>query len=181
MQKPLLNFYWIKDRPWRLLAFGFGSGLSRYAPGTVGTLWAWVLGLGFPLAFPNSLESEIIFLLFVGFFVGIWACGKSGVEIKTPDHSGMVWDEMLAFWFILMMIYPTSWFYQILAFILFRFFDIVKPGPIAWVDQFFKNWQPTSSQEPWAEYVYGLGVMLDDILAACCTLICISILIRLGI
>ena len=73
--------------------------------------------------------------------MGIWACGKSGVEIKTPDHSGMVWDEMLAFWFILMMIYPTSWFYQILAFILFRFFDIVKPGPIAWVDQFFKNWQ----------------------------------------
>ena len=100
MQKPLLNFYWIKDRPWRLLAFGFGSGLSPYAPGTVGTLWAWVIGLGFPLAFPNSLESEIIFLLFVGFFVGIWACGKSGVEIKTPDHSGMVWDEMLAFWFI---------------------------------------------------------------------------------
>ena len=67
MQKPLLNFYWIKDRPWRLLAFGFGSGLSRYAPGTVGTLWAWVIGLGFPLAFPNSLESEIIFLLFVDF------------------------------------------------------------------------------------------------------------------
>jgi hypothetical protein len=87
-------------------------------------------------------------------------------NLGQPDHGGIVWDEILAFWFILFFILPCSWLVQVSAFLIFRYFDIAKPGPIKVVDQYFKNWQPSPEQTAYAIWIRGFGVMVDDILAA---------------
>jgi phosphatidylglycerophosphatase A len=120
------------------------------------------------------------FLLIFGFGSGCWACGKSGAELQVFDHSGMVWDEIIAFWMILLFVLPASWKIQLLAFVLFRFFDIAKPGPIRWVDTYFKNWQGDGFFSKWQQLFRGFGVMIDDLLAAFFTLIFLSVFIKLG-
>jgi phosphatidylglycerophosphatase A len=167
-------------RPWRVMAFGFGSGLSNMAPGTVGTLWAWAVALLFQKFLGRWSDLDIWVLLISGFLIGIWACGNSGEDLGTPDHSGMVWDEILAFWLILFFLLPGTWQVQCLAFIIFRFFYIVKPGPIAWVDQWFKHWQPIGFFGKWPSTIRGFGVMIDDLLAAFATLFILSFLKQLG-
>ena len=176
---PTPTFAWLKERVWRLFAFGFGSGLSKVAPGTIGTLWAWIAALTYHLYYPNLSTTEGWILLLAGFIFGTWICGLTGAELGKPDHGGMVWDEMLAFWLILFFL-PTTWIVQLIAFVLFRFFDIVKPQPIAMIDQYFKTWQPSALLQPYKNWIRGFGVMIDDILAALATLIVISILIRTG-
>ncbi|MCP5279249.1 MAG: phosphatidylglycerophosphatase A [Thiobacillus sp.] len=145
------------DRPFLLahpahfLALGFGAGLSPKAPGTVGTLVA------FPL-FWLLLESPF-FWGWVALFlaVGIWACGVTGRALGVHDHGGIVWDEVAAFLLVLPFA-PLSWFGYVLAFALFRLFDIWKPFPIGWLDARVKG---------------GLGVMLDDVLAAVYSILCL--------
>lgn len=143
--KPTLG--WMCKRLARIVAFGFGSGLLAPAPGTWGTLAAWMLwwaGIG------QFAPWGIGLLLGLGFLYGCWACGTVGQEMRTPDHGGMVWDEIIAFWLILWIV-PNDLFAQSLAFILFRMFDILKPPPVSYLDQRFKS---------------GFGVMIDDIVAA---------------
>jgi phosphatidylglycerophosphatase A len=82
---------------------------------------------------------------------------------------------------ILFFIIPSSWLVQSLAFVLFRFFDIAKPGPIRMVDQYFKDWQPSPRLAPYASWIRGFGVMVDDLFAALATLFVLTILIRLGL
>jgi phosphatidylglycerophosphatase A len=139
---------WTRQKASRLIAFGFGSGLARPAPGTWGTLTAWVL---WNLLMPDGLPAWTVFLaLVVAFWLGVWACERAGADLGAPDHGGMVWDEMVAFWLVLWLI-PTSLMAQAFGFLLFRLFDIMKPQPIRYFDSHLKG---------------GLGVMLDDILAA---------------
>jgi phosphatidylglycerophosphatase A len=171
---------WIWSRPERALAFGFGSGLSIRAPGTVGTLYAWAFYLLFDLFFTTHTIAWIIAL---GAIAGIWICGKVGEELGVSDHGGIVWDEFIAFWLILFMIMPADIWGQLGAFLLFRFFDAVKPGPIKTIDRYFKTWQPTLERldQPkkipsWV--VRGFGVMIDDIAAAIATLLVIAIWVR---
>jgi phosphatidylglycerophosphatase A len=171
---------WIWSRPERALAFGFGSGLSIRAPGTVGTLYAWAFYLLFEILFTTPTIAWIIAL---GAIAGIWICGKVGEELGVPDHGGIVWDEFIAFWLILFMIMPADIWGQLGAFLLFRFFDAVKPGPIKTIDRYFKTWQPTLERldQPkkipsWV--VRGFGVMIDDIAAAIATLLVIAIWVR---
>lgn len=171
---------WIKDRPWRLFAFGFGTGLSPIGPGTVGTLWAWIACLAYHVFYPSLQTVESIVLLIGGLILGIVVCGLTGKELGKTDHGGIVWDEILAFWLILFFIIPSSWQVQSLAFVFFRFFDIAKPGPIRMVDQYFKDWQPGPNLTPYATWIRGFGVMVDDLFAALATLFVLSILIRLG-
>ncbi len=130
--------------PAHFIALGFGTGLSPKAPGTVGTLVA------FPLYF--LLADSLLFWLWVGVFmaVGVWACGVAGRALGEHDHGGLVWDEVAAFLCVLPFAPETVWGYA-LAFALFRLFDIWKPFPIGWLDARVKG---------------GLGVMLDDVLAA---------------
>lgn len=130
--------------PAHFLALGFGAGLSRWAPGTVGTL------VGFPLFWllagsPLYWAWILLFLL-----LGVWACEVAGRALGVHDHGGIVWDEVVAFLMVLPFA-PASLTGYVLAFALFRLFDIWKPFPIAWVD---------------ARVPGGLGVMLDDVLAA---------------
>jgi len=128
------------------LAFGFGSGLSRYAPGTMGTLAA------VPFAFLlKSLPAVAFWVLLTGLFLlGVRICTTSSSRLGQHDPGGIVWDEMVAYWLTIAFL-PVSWPWWLAAFVLFRFFDILKPWPIRWVENRFSG---------------GLGIMLDDIIAA---------------
>jgi phosphatidylglycerophosphatase A len=142
----------MRQRLSRLIALGFGSGLAPYAPGTVGTLWAW---LAFVVLDRWLDPTGWMLLIAAGFLAGVWACGKTGRDLGTPDHGAMVWDEIVAFWLVLLFV-PDGFGAQFGAFVVFRFFDIVKPPPIRHLDARLKN---------------GFGVMLDDLLAAFYTLL----------
>ncbi len=138
--------------PALLLAFGLGSGLSPVAPGTMGTLvaiplyylMAWLLD---PLWLYGAIAAALL--------GGVWICGVAGRAVGEVDYGGIVWDEIAAFWLVLAFT-PARPLWVVLAFVLFRLFDIWKPYPIDWVDRRFKH---------------PAGVMLDDVLAAAYTLI----------
>ena len=132
--------------PIHILAFGFGTGLSPVAPGTVGSL------LGVALAWlmrDASLMTQIEVALLMT-VVGIWICGESAKRLGIHDHGGIVWDEIVGM-YIVLIVAPFALLPWILAFGLFRAFDIVKPWPIRDLDHRIKG---------------GAGIMLDDLVAA---------------
>ena len=142
--------------PAHFIALGFGSGLAPKAPGTFGTLAAlplyWLLlqaGLQLP---------ALLAVIAAGFALGIWACAVAGKNLGVSDHGGIVWDEIVAMWLVLAFT-PASWLWWLIAFGLFRFFDILKPWPIRFFDTRLKN---------------GFGVMFDDLLAALYALLVIK-------
>lgn len=164
-RKPSVRFLFA--HPAHMIALGFGSGLSPVAPGTVGTLWAW---LAFVALQPYMGALRWALLLAVGVAVGWWACTTTARHLAMPDPSAIVWDEIIAFWAVLWIVTPAGAWAQFAAFVLFRFFDAAKPGPVAWADQRFKGrrGQPVG----WAQ---GFGVMFDDLVAALCTLLVIAL------
>jgi phosphatidylglycerophosphatase A len=95
-------------------------------------------------------------IIVAGFAIGIWACERTGRAMGVSDHGSMVWDEIIAFWLVLLFIMPAGFSAQLWAFVLFRFFDMVKPPPIRFFDKHVKG---------------GFGVMWDDIVAAFYTLL----------
>lgn len=126
-------------------AFGFGSGLAPFAPGTFGTLAAIPLYLILvQLSWPMYA-----WLVFIAFVVGVRLCDVTGGRLGIHDYGGIVWDEFVGFWITLFLI-PFSWQNVLLGFIAFRFFDIIKPWPIGWLDKKVSG---------------GFGVMIDDVLA----------------
>ena len=149
------------------IALGFGSGLPRIAPGTVGTLWAWVAFLVMQRWF---VQSTIGWVILVSLPVGWWACTVTARNIRIADPGAIVWDEVVAFWIILWMIAPAGLLGQAIAFGLFRFFDAAKPGPVAWADGLFK--QRDAVEPSW--WAAGFGIILDDLVAAFCTLLVIA-------
>lgn len=153
---------WVCRDPGRLVAFGFGSGLIRPASGTWGTLLAWIIWVA---AAPAASDLAIGIFLALAFLYGCWACDRVGRELQQPDHVGMVWDEMVAFWLVLWLT-PAGWLSQTLAFVLFRTFDIVKPPPIKFFDARLKG---------------GFGVMWDDIVAAGYALLIMALAVRTGV
>ena len=140
MERPQLIRY-----PQHLLAFGLGVGLSPVAPGTMGTLAAIPLYL---------LLSKLTALYYLGavlcmFILGVWLCEVTARHLECHDHSGIVWDEVVGY-LVTMWLAPVGWLWVLLGFLLFRFFDVLKPWPIGIVDRTVKG---------------GLGIMLDDLLA----------------
>ncbi len=153
------GFQFVFSHPAHLVAFGFGAGLSRFAPGTAGTL------LGFPLYWataPYLSAVEMLLLVVVLFAIGVWACGITGRHLGISDHGGMCWDEIVAFLLILE-IAPAGLWWQVAAFFLFRVFDVVKPSPIRELEKRMKG---------------GFGVMFDDVLAAGYTLLALAVVMR---
>ena len=146
--------------PLRLIALGFGSGLSPVAPGTAGTLAGWALYLLIDrFAAPSHLAWAAI--LVAGFFVGWWACTHTARAMAVADPSPVVWDEIIAFWIILWVAMPVGWIGQLILFGLFRLFDAVKRGPVGWADSLFK---PKKGALPgWPQ---GFGIIFDDLVAA---------------
>ncbi|MBU3610152.1 phosphatidylglycerophosphatase A [Polynucleobacter wuianus] len=167
------NFQWMFQTVSRTLAFGFGSGLSPIAPGTAGTLWAWAAFL--VAEYFLSLEA-FFWIIGGGILLGCWICGNVSEELGRKDFGGIVWDEMLAFWLVLILIMPTNIWMQILAFALFRFFDAVKPGPIGMIDRHFKNAEGSEAPSNSLQILWrGFGIMVDDLAAAIFTLIVIAV------
>ena len=153
--------------PAHWIALGFGSGLAPKAPGTFGTLWAWAVYAALT-HYVGALPWGWIVL--VGTAVGIWACTITAQHMNTPDPGAIVWDEVLAFWLILWLI-PSGWAWQLAGFALFRFFDAAKPGPVGWADRLFKA-ERAAPITVWQ----GLGILIDDFVAAACTLGVIALL-----
>jgi len=157
--------------PLRLLALGFGSGLSPVAPGTAGTLAGWALYLLVDrLAAPSHAGWGA--LIVAGFLVGWWACTHTARAMATADPSAVVWDEIIAFWIILAVAMPVGWVGQLALFGLFRLFDAVKRGPVGWADACFK---PKPGALPgWPQ---GFGIIFDDLVAALCVLVVWAVLL----
>jgi phosphatidylglycerophosphatase A len=153
--------------PAHAISFGFGSGLSPVAPGTVGTLWAW---LAFTVLDVWLSPLGWGLLLALGAPIGCWACTRTAQALGIADPGSIVWDEVLAFWAVLWLIAPAGFVLQLAAFALFRFFDAAKPGPVAWADGLFKL--PPGQRPGWRQ---GLGIMLDDAVAALCTLLVLAL------
>jgi phosphatidylglycerophosphatase A len=156
----------------RTLAFGFGSGLSPVAPGTAGTLWAWA---AFVIAEHFFTTHDFLWAIGGGALLGCWICGHVSEELGKKDFGGIVWDEIIAFWLVLAIIAPSSIWLQGMAFILFRFFDAAKPGPIGMIDRHFKTLEGSNSPSNTAQILWrGFGIMVDDLAAAFFTLLVIA-------
>ncbi len=158
------------SHPAHLIAFGFGSGLSRKAPGTAGTLWAWVAFLVLQLWLTPHQTGWLVALSLP---LGWWASSVTARHMRVLDPGSIVWDEVAAFWLVLWLVLPAGFIGQLVAFGLFRFFDAVKPGPVGWADALFHHVDPATDPRAWTKA--GLGIMLDDLVAAFCTLLVIAI------
>ncbi|WP_280153164.1 phosphatidylglycerophosphatase A [Piscinibacter sp. XHJ-5] len=163
--KPDVRF--LLRHPAHWIALGFGSGLSPVAPGTVGTLWAW---LAFLVMRPHMSDLRWALLLAGSLLVGWWACTVAARHLGVADPGAIVWDEVLAFWLVLWLVMPAGGWMQLAAFALFRAFDAAKPGPVAWADRLFKGrrGQPVG----WRQ---GFGILFDDLVAALCTLVVLAV------
>ena len=155
--------------PAHWIAMGFGSGLSPAAPGTAGTLWAW---LSFVILQPWMSDAFWAGLIAASLLAGWWACSVTAKNMRVPDPASIVWDEIVAFWLILWLVMPVGVWGQLVAFALFRFFDAIKPGPVGWADQLFHDVDTFNDPDAWRKA--GLGIMLDDLVAAACTLLVIA-------
>ena len=134
------NNHWV-----HFLAFGFGSGAAPKAPGTFGTLAAVPV---FLLLAQLPLWAYLAVVV-ISFVVGVYLCSQTSKDMGVHDHGGIVWDEFVGYW-ITMIALPVAWPWVIAGFVLFRFFDIIKPWPIGWLDKRVHG---------------GFGIMIDDVIA----------------
>ena len=152
--------------PWHLLATGFGSGLSPFMPGTVGTLAA----IPFYLLLAQLPLPAYMITLVVASIAGIKICQITSDSMGVHDHGAIVWDEFVGFW-ITMLVVPlfhlsvTDWKWLLTGFALFRFFDMLKPWPISWLDNHVHG---------------GFGIMLDDIVAGVMAFVSLYLVGRLA-
>ncbi len=159
---PRLPRRFLFSHPAHAIALGGGSGLSPVAPGTVGTLWGWLAFLVLQLWLPPAALGWVVA---ASLPVGWWASTLTARHLGVADPGAIVCDEISAIWLILWLAMPMGFVGQALAFALFRYFDAAKPGPVAWADRLFKGFG-------WRG---GLGIMLDDLVAAFCTLLVIAL------
>jgi phosphatidylglycerophosphatase A len=159
IRRPSVAF--MLSHPVHWISLGFGSGLSPIMPGTMGTLFGWlsfcVLTMRWPEIFTPAVWAAIIV---VGFVAGIGLCDKTGKALGVPDHGAIVWDEIIAIWLVMLFVMPASFSAQLVAFLIFRAFDMIKPPPIRQFERRFKN---------------GFGVMGDDLIAAFFTLLVLAL------
>ena len=155
------------SHPAHFIALGFGAGLAPRAPGTFGTLVAipivWVLLLFLPALL-------VAFMAIPAFFLGVWACNITGRDLGVEDHGSMVIDEIVAFTPLCALSLPGALangnpLLLVVAFVLFRLFDIAKPPPIRSLEKNVRG---------------GLGVMIDDVFAAFYAYIFFAIFVVVG-
>ena len=145
--------------PVHFLAVGFGSGLLKPAPGTWGTL----AGLILSIVLWNITQSNLffIFLAVISFIFGCYFCQKTSNDLGVHDDGRIVWDEIVAIFLMFAFLPEYNWLAYTLTFISFRIFDILKPYPIRYFDEKLES---------------GLGIMVDDILAAIFALISLHLI-----
>lgn len=144
------------SNPIHFFAVGFGSGLLKPAPGTWGTL----VGVLLAIFLWELTASQYFFigLTLISFVAGCYICQKTSDDLQVHDDGRIVWDEIVAVFLIFSCLPKYNWLYYLLAFGIFRFFDVLKPYPIRYFDEKLES---------------GLGIMVDDILAAIYSLIVI--------
>jgi phosphatidylglycerophosphatase A len=152
------NARFLFSHPAHFIALGAGSGLSRLAPGTVGTLWAWA---SFGVLQSWLTSNQIGWVIGALACLSIWAGMRTAQHLQVSDPGSIVIDEIVAFWLILWFVMPTTFWGQLGAFVLFRCFDAAKPGPVGWADRTFKGFG-------WRG---GFGILFDDLVAAFCVLV----------
>lgn len=147
--------------PIHFLSLGFGSGLAPKAPGTFGTLAA------IPVVMLAACLGNVGFIIatVLACIVGVFFCGYTAKAMGEHDHPAIVWDEIAGF-MVAMIAVPISWQTLLVAFVLFRIFDILKPWPIRYLDKHVHG---------------GLGIMIDDILAGLASLAIIHALLSIGV
>ena len=161
--------------PAHFIALGAGAGLAPVGPGTAGTLWAWVawvalqrwLPPGHPVAERLGIGAAAAgaLALLAAVLVAGWAATVTARHLQSGDPGAIVADEIVAFWLVLWLAMPMGFAGQLVAFLLFRFFDAAKPQPVRWADRRFKDaggWRG------------GFGIVFDDLVAAFCTLLVIA-------
>ncbi|MGL5006922.1 MAG: phosphatidylglycerophosphatase A [Plesiomonas sp.] len=142
------------NNPVHFLAVGFGSGLSPVVPGTMGTLAAlpvwWLL---------SHLSLPVYLLLTaLAFALGVYLCGKTADDMQVHDSGAIVWDEFVGLFITLLALPAMTWQWVLTGFVLFRFFDMLKPWPIRWFDQKVDG---------------GFGIMIDDVIAGLIAAVCL--------
>jgi phosphatidylglycerophosphatase A len=148
-QKRTIRIAELKN-PVVFMALGLGSGLAPKAPGTAGTL----IAIPFYLLLQNMSLSLYAAITIVVTVFGVWICSYSSKKLGVHDHPAIVIDEIAGF-LITMFAVPTGWIWVVVGFILFRFFDVLKPWPISWLDKNLSG---------------GTGIMLDDVAAGLASL-----------
>lgn len=142
--------------PANFLGLGAGSGLAPVAPGTFGTIAAIPL----VMLMPNTMPIYIALVL-VLFVAGVWICDTCANNLGVHDHPAIVFDEWVGY-MITMIFAPRSFLFLAIGFALFRFFDIVKPWPIGYVDK---------------QVAGGMGIMIDDVIAGVFAAIVLQLII----
>lgn len=158
------NARFMRLHPAHWIAFGFGSGLSPVAPGTAGTLWAWLAWAVLSMWWTTPAEQG--WLIAISLVVAWWASTVTARNLRIADPSAIVIDEIVAFWIVLWLVLPAGFWEQLVAFVLFRFFDAVKRGPVGWADRLMHG------ATGWRG---GFGIVFDDLVAAFCTLLVIAL------
>ena len=167
-QPPRADWRFLLASPWNFLAMGCGSGLSPVAPGTAGSLFGWATWLLLQRLLPQWAWP---LLVLAGFAGGVWICERAARALGLHDPAPLVWDEIVAMWLVLWAAQwgvnaltgeygLLPWPLQLAGFALFRLFDALKPGPVGWADRKLSG---------------GLGIMLDDIVAAVLSLLTLAL------
>lgn len=154
--QPLPRTIW--TNPIHFIASAFGSGALPKWPGT----WATLAAVPMVIALKHLPEWYYLIVAIALNVLGIYVCDVFNRDIGAEDHPGCAWDEMAGF-FLVMLWVPLTWYYLLLGFLLFRFFDILKPWPISWCDRNIHG---------------GFGVMLDDVVAALFSLAILHAILR---
>ncbi|MEY1592127.1 phosphatidylglycerophosphatase A [Burkholderia sp. Bmkn7] len=145
------------SHPAHLVSLGFGSGLAPLMPGTFGSLFGW---LTFVVLNRYLTVPEWWALIAVGFVAGTWLTGFTARKMGRSDPGAVVWDEIVAIWLVMLFVTPATFIGQLWAFVAFRIFDMLKPPPIRYFERRLKG---------------GLGIMVDDLVAAFMTLLVIAL------
>jgi phosphatidylglycerophosphatase A len=159
--EPGLDARFMWSHPLHAISLGLGSGLAPMLPGATGTLFGWATFIILN-RYLSPLQWAV--LITVGFFAGIVSTGYTAKRIQQTSWSGptkaIVWDHVVAFWLVLLMVTPCSFFTQLCAFLLFRFFDTVTLPPVRYYRRRLRG---------------GARIMVDDAVAAFLTLIVIAV------
>ena len=142
----------LKD-PFHFAATLGGIGMVPIAPGTFGSITAWIIFV-YLSHFISMINMLILTILF--FILSIWICSEASKDLENKDHKSIVIDELVGMWIALLpvLVIANSQYertvYVLAALILFRFFDILKPFPISYFDKNYKN---------------GFGIVIDDVIS----------------
>ena len=143
-----MKYQYSMRNPYHLIATGFGIGLIKYAPGTIGSITSIPIWFLVTSVF-HSAHLQV-YCIVLSASIGIYACQRASRDIGIHDHGSIVWDEFIGMWITLLIIPDFSFLWTSLGLLIFRVIDIWKPWPIGWLDKSIRG---------------GFGIMIDDIAA----------------